>query len=257
SRARWAAARRGATPEPARLTPALGVGLAGRGDGGGGGGGGGAPPPPENDRHYTMVLAALATAVAPEEYARRAEAQDGLTKLRRYFAKYSPRNLHDNVLVLWASLHLDGLMTAAERVATIKALLARQKKDGGWSFAGLTDASKTPTVGKPPSDGYSTAFSIYVLRQAGVSATRPEISRGVRWLRDNQRASGRWFTPSHAGDDPTEGGVGTRGLYVQTLGTAFALLALKACEESSLPPVNLPSIRPQSGLSLRNRLILE
>src|SRR5262245_51163772 len=253
----WDDARAGDKLQPATLKALRRMWTLQRADGTWGRLGCGDTLPSENDRHYTMVLAALATAVAPEEYARRAEAQDGLTKLRRYFAKYSPRNLHDHALVLWASLHLDGLMTAAERVATIKALLARQEKDGGWSFAGLTDASKPPTVGKSPSDGYSTAFSIYVLRQAGVSATRPEISRGVRWLRDNQRASGRWFTPSHAGNDPTEGGVGTRGLYVQNLGTAFALLALKACEESSLPPMNLRAIRPQPGLSLRNFLILD
>src|SRR5262249_44718754 len=118
--------------------------------------------PSENDRHYTVVLAALATGVAPEEYARRPEAQDGLTKLRRYFAKYSARNLHDHALLLWASLHLDGLMTAAERVATIKALLARQEKDGGWSFTGLTGEPRPSTADKSPSDGYSTAFSLYV-----------------------------------------------------------------------------------------------
>lgn len=215
--------------------------------------------PSENDRHYTAVLAALAVGLAPEGYARTPEAQDGLTRLRRYFAKSPPRNLHDEALLLWASLHVDGLMTTAEREATVQALLARQGPDGGWSFAALSDRAKHPAASGLPSDGYGTGFAIYVLRQAGVPATRPDLARGVRWLHSHQRASGRWFTPSEAANHPTEGGVGARDLYVQNLGTAFTVLALKACEgtDSRLSPENPRALRKASGLSLRDRLIFD
>ena len=60
-----------------------------------------------------------------------------------------------------------------------------------------------------------------MLRQAGVAATAEPIRRGVAWLKANQRASGRWFTRSLNGDG---------GHYITNAGTAFAVMALKACE---------------------------
>src|SRR5262249_19015815 len=207
--------------------------------------------------HYTAVLAALAVGVAPEGYARSAEAQDGLTRLRRYFVKSPPRNLHDQAMLLWASLYADGLMTTAERAETVQSLLAAAQPDGGWSLAALSGQPARPAAA--PSDGYGTALAVYVLRQAGVPASRPEIARGAAWLRSNQRASGRWFTPSPAAGDPTEGGVGARDLYVQNLGTAFTVLALQACDglEGSLAPGKPRPLRQIPGLSLRDRLIFD
>jgi squalene-hopene/tetraprenyl-beta-curcumene cyclase len=184
-------------------------------------------PPLENDQYYSATLAALAAGVAPEGYTRTTEAQDGLTRLRRYLTKAPVPDLHHRAMLLWASLHVEGLTTSAEREETVKALLARQRGDGGWSMANLRRRHAPPGS---PSDGYATAFAVYVLRQAGLSASRSEVARGVAWLKSNQRASGRWFTPSPAAGDQTEGGVGTRDLYVQNLGTAFAVLALKACD---------------------------
>jgi squalene-hopene/tetraprenyl-beta-curcumene cyclase len=60
-----------------------------------------------------------------------------------------------------------------------------------------------------------------VLRQAGLPAAHPALRKGVAWLKANQRASGRWFTRSLNTD---------RAHYISHAGTAFALLALKACE---------------------------
>ena len=210
--------------------------------------------PAENDPHYPPILAALAMGVAPEEYARTAEAQEGLKRLRGWFVKSQPRSLHDQAMRLWASVHLDGLMTTAERATTIKSLLATQRPDGGWSLAALS-VNPAHSLAEAPSDGYGTAFVMYVLRQAGVPAARSEIARGVDWLRNNQRASGRWFTPSPAAGEPTEGGVGARDLYVQNLGTAFAVLALKACEGAEYEKRRSPRLGP--GLSLRDGLLYD
>jgi|SRR5262245_48912149 len=213
--------------------------------------------PAENDYHYTAILATLAAGIAPEGYARTAEARDGLTKLRRYFVKVPARDLHDEAMRLWASLHIDGVMTTDEREATVRSLLARQGRDGSWSLAALSSRTKLETSEEPPGDGYGTALAVYVLRQAGVPAARPEIARGVDWLRSHQRASGRWFSPSRAAEEQTEGGVGTRDLYVQNLGTAFAVLALKACEETDdrPGPGTARLLRQTPGLGLRVRLI--
>jgi squalene-hopene/tetraprenyl-beta-curcumene cyclase len=216
--------------------------------------------PSENDRHYTAALAALAVGIAPEGYVRSAEAQDGLIRLRRYFAKQPARNLHQKALTLWASLYLDGLMTRAEREEVVKSLLNRQRPDGGWNLATLGAAftrPARPTVEGAPSDGYGTGLAVYVLRQAGVPADHPRLVRGAAWLRANQRASGRWFTPTHTAGHQTEGGVGARDLYVQNLGTAFAVLALEACEGlgTNRRPVSLSPSQAGPGLSLRGRLL--
>jgi squalene-hopene/tetraprenyl-beta-curcumene cyclase len=184
--------------------------------------------PAENDFYYTAALAALATGVAPDGYAKTTEARDGLTRLRRYFTLTHAPHPHHRAMLLWASVYVDGLLTTREREETVKELLARQRKDGGWSLGSLVpDEGATSHV---ESDGYGTAFMVYVLRQAGVPASLPAITRGVDWLRRNQRASGRWFTPSPLAGHATEGGVGARDLYIQAMGTAFAIMALEACD---------------------------
>jgi squalene-hopene/tetraprenyl-beta-curcumene cyclase len=213
--------------------------------------------PLENDLHYPVVMALLAAAVAPEGYARSAEARVGLTRARSLLTMLRPpAHLHHKGMLLWASRHMDGLMTTSERDQTVRALLARQNGDGGWAFTGLVGSRPRPHDVGAASDGYGTAFAVFVLRQAGVPASKPEIARGVRWLRTNQRASGRWFTFSFSGDDATEGRLGTRGLYVQNLGTAFAVLALKACEVEPERAAARP-VRRGPGLALRGSLSLE
>src|SRR5207248_4942315 len=97
-------------------------------------------------------------------------------------------------------------------------------KDGGWSLPSL--GSRKRHDGKPndrgaPSDGYATGLVLYVLRQAGVHATDGPVVRGVKWLKANQRASGRWFTRSLNADE---------GHSISHAGTAYAVMALKACE---------------------------
>jgi squalene-hopene/tetraprenyl-beta-curcumene cyclase len=185
----------------------------------------GDPFPAETDTRYTMTLAAIAGGIASKKQATSVEAQDGLTKIRREFDKSPPSNLHNRAMLLWASLHVDGLMTTAERKDAIEKLIAAQGHDGGWSLSGMYESRPTAQTPKYRSDGYSTGFTVYVLRQAGVPATRQEVARGLDWLRSNQRVSGRWFTPALVSE--TEGGVGSRDLYAQNLGTAFAVLALR------------------------------
>jgi squalene-hopene/tetraprenyl-beta-curcumene cyclase len=206
--------------------------------------------PSENDTPYTAVLAALAAGLAPEGYAHSREAQDGLTRLRRYFALNPPKTLHDTALRLWASLHLDGLMTTPEREAAVRRLLAARGRDGGWSLAAMSGPPATPaSLLDERGDGYSTALAVYVLRQAGVSAAHAGVARGAAWLRASQRVSGRWFTPAPV--SPTEGGVGSRDLYAQNLGTAFAVLALDACDTADTRP-GAPRPYRRPGLSLRD-----
>src|SRR5262249_44234751 len=151
------------------------------------------------------------------------KAKEGLAKLRRYFRQTPPPTLHHKTWLLMASVKLDGLMTPAQRDQTVKELLALQQADGGWSLASLGDwqgfdgRANDP---KAPSDGYGTGFVLYALRRAGQPATAEPIRRGVAWLQTHQRASGRWFTRSLNTDVAH---------YISHAGTAFAVMALKAC----------------------------
>jgi squalene-hopene/tetraprenyl-beta-curcumene cyclase len=181
-------------------------------------------PPLEHDDYFGAVLAAAGVGVAPDDYAKSDSAKTGLAKLRHYFAKTAPPSLHHRAWLMWASMKLDGLMSKEERAKTIKDLLALQKDDGGWSLSSLgdwkgNDGRENNT--KAPSDGYGTGLVIYVLRQAGLPADHAAVKKGADWLKANQRVSGVWFTHSLNHD---------RNHYISHTGTAFAILALRACE---------------------------
>jgi squalene-hopene/tetraprenyl-beta-curcumene cyclase len=183
-------------------------------------------PPMEHDDYYGVVYAAVGVGQAPDKYSQTEQAKAGLEKLRRYFnfKTNPPPSLHHKAMLLWASLKLDGLMSDKMRKSTITELLALQKSDGGWSLPTLGDwvgRDELPNDRNAPSDGYATGFVIYVLRQAGVPAGSDPIQKGVAWLKSHQRESGRWFTRSVNTD---------RYHFITHAGTAYAVLALKACE---------------------------
>ncbi len=180
-------------------------------------------PPQELDEYFGVVYAALGVGHAPEGYAKSEAAKDGVSRLKTYLKENRPPNLHHKIWLLWASLKLDGLMTADERDKTIQSLLRLQRKDGGWNLPSLGDWKRldgTANDADAPSDGYATGLVVYVLRQTGMGAEKEPLKRGVAWLRANQRESGRWYTRSLNAD---------RAHYTTNAGTAFALMALKAC----------------------------
>jgi squalene-hopene/tetraprenyl-beta-curcumene cyclase len=181
-------------------------------------------PPLEHDDYYGATLAALAVGYAPGDYAKTDAAKAGVEKLTAYFKTTPPPDLHHAAMLLWASTKLDGLMTAGERKKAVEALKAKQHADGGWSLPSLgsykrRDEKKTPNDPNAASDGYGTGYVTYVLLQAGVKPTDEVIVSGVKWLKANQRASGRWYTRS----------LNTDGAhYIANAGTAFCVLALRA-----------------------------
>ena len=130
-------------------------------------------------------------------------------------------NVHHETMLLWASVRLDGLMSTAEREATVKKLLALRRPDGGWNLPSLGNYKRHDKTANPkdgPSDGYGTGLVMYVLRQAGVPAQDERLQRGVAWLKANQRESGGWFTRSLSND---------RHHFIMHTGSAFAVLALR------------------------------
>ena len=181
-------------------------------------------PPYEHDDYYGAIVAALGAGHAPDGYAQSLASQAGLTRLREYFAHNPPPDLHHATMLLWASTRLDGVMTAEQRAKTLARLREIQRPDGGWNLPSLGQWKRrdgTPNDPQGPSDGYGTGLVVFVVRQAGVPATDPAVERGVNWLLSHQRASGSWFTRSVNDDDFH---------YISNSGTAFAVLALRACD---------------------------
>jgi squalene-hopene/tetraprenyl-beta-curcumene cyclase len=180
-------------------------------------------PPFEHDDYYGATYAAVGVGTAPEGYAGTEKAKAGLDKLRQYFKNAPAPDLHHKAMLLWASVHVEGLLTAESRAATIKQLLAAQHDDGGWSLPSLgawKRRDNTLNDPKAASDGYGTGFVVFVLRQTGMPADNEQIKKGVAWLRTNQRESGRWFTRSLNND---------KAHYITNAGTSFAVLALHSC----------------------------
>lgn len=183
-------------------------------------------PPSEIDDHYGVTMAAIGVGVAPDHYAETPAARTGLDKIREYFKNNPPANLHQRAMLLLASLHVGGIMTEAERGQLVQDLVALQKPDGGWALVTLGNWQRSD--GKPQdmesSDGYGTGFAVYVLRRAGVPADELRIQNGIAWLKAHQRLSGRWFTRSPWKDQKH---------YLTHAGTAYAILALAVCGETT------------------------
>ena len=181
-------------------------------------------PPFEDDDEYGVCLAALAVSVAPDDYSQTPDAVKGVEGIQRYLAENSPPTLHHRGLLLWASNGLNGLRSDSQNQATVDDLLDRQNEDGGWGLPSLGEIWKREN-GEPQdetSDGYGTGFTIFILRQAAVPAEDERIRRGIRWLKANQRTSGRWFTRSLKMDSEH---------FISHAGTAFAMMALCKCGE--------------------------
>ena len=182
-------------------------------------------PPMESDDYYGATVALLAAGRAPGRYLDTPAAQTGVKKAREWLAKNPAPSLHHRGMLLWASTVVDGLMAEAERKNVVDELLALQRPDGGWStssFLPWKRADKKESEVER-SDAYGTGFVIHLARLGGVPAADARLAKGIRWLKTQQRESGRWFTRSLNEDGKH---------YLSHAGTAFALLALHACGES-------------------------
>lgn len=183
-------------------------------------------PPSAIDDHFGATMAAIGAGAAIEGYAEMPAARDGLDKLRRYFEAHPPTYMHQRAMLLLADRAIGGLMDDESRRHTVADLLALQRPDGGWAMASLGDGTwqrkdKTPQD-LTTSDGYGTGFAVFALRASNqVPAGDARIRQGVDWLKSHQRASGGWYTRSPKNRDALSS-------YV---GTAYAVLALKACGE--------------------------
>ena len=193
-------------------------------------------PPYESDAYHLATVAAMAIGTAPG-WLDSLDAQDDppllaqVEKLKSYLRTKAPHD-YGRTLLLWSAARMPKLLNNTEKQKQIEMLLSHQRADGGWSLRTMAApeawgrgnrAEKLraePDFVDPPSDGHMTGLAIIVLRESGVASDEPHIERGLEWLAENQRESGRWWTRS----------LNTDGAHFITYsGTAFPLLALQMC----------------------------
>jgi len=196
--------------------------------------------------YFGSTLAALAVGFAPgSPNHKSAEANPGIDRMMGYLKeKYSSQRLFNRTWILLASTRLKDLLTKAQREALVAELQGKQHEDGGWSLESLgawTWSKKAKAPGPvdaallAKSDGYATGLIVYALRQSGLPARHPVVSKGLQWLRANQqdiqidqrtwrawRAYSLNFDREHGGDK----GESWRRMFMSDSATAFAALAL-------------------------------
>lgn len=176
---------------------------------------------------FGASLAAVAIGTAPGGYASTPAIQDRVKALRAYLHKGADTpNLFNRAMLLWGASKLSGVLSAAERQASIDALIAKQQSDGGWSTATLAPNYKRQDGSALDlnSDGFATAVVTFALEQAGVPRSQTSVSRGLEWLNQHQdRTDGRWVASSlNKQRDPQS----DAGKFMSDAATAFAVLAL-------------------------------
>ncbi len=196
-------------------------------------------PPYESDAFHLATQAAMAIAAAPGWLAELKDERQlaGVAKLKNYLRNTPPPHDYGRVLLLWASARIPDLLPAEKKHELLNVLSKHQRPDGGWSirtfaapeaWGGGNRAQKLrqePEFSDPPSDGHQTGLVLIVLSEHGIPATDPRVQRGLRWLKENQRESGRWWTRSLNTDSSH---------YITYSGTAYPLLALGLWGE--IPP---------------------
>ncbi len=172
--------------------------------------------------YWGATLAAIATGIAPANYAKQPDIAANVALLRSYLVEHlrsdSP-NLHNRAMLLWASCRLEGLLDSAGQQAIANELVSLQKSDGGWSMDVLGDWK----VKNSNSDAYATGLCAYVLGQLDGEQYRSAAKAGCRWLAANQQPDGAWASQSlNKARDPES----FPGQFMQNAATAFAVMAL-------------------------------
>ena len=193
-------------------------------------------PPYESDAYHLATVAVMCVATGPgwlEELKDEPQRAAG-GRLKNYLRETSPPHDYGRTLLLWAAARQPDLLPAEKQRELIEMVWQHQRPDGGWSLRTFAApeawgsgnrAAKLraePEFSALPSDGHMTGLAIVVLREAGVDAKDARLQRGLKWLKENQRESGRWWTRSLNTDNYH---------FITYSGTAFPLLALAKCGE--------------------------
>lgn len=185
------------------------------------------------------VQAARAIATAPGwiDSVKDEDSVNRIQRMKSWLGKHEPISDWEHALKLQLALLMPDVVSPAQREASIAMLWRQQLPDGGWSTRRMSDLMKwhvkmdpvvlelirsEPDAANPGSDAYMTAFAIVLLRESGTPANDERIQKGITWLKQNQRVTGRWWMKSLY-----------RGNYNYStyISTAQALRALALCGE--------------------------
>ena len=192
-------------------------------------------PPFESSSYHGATVAAMALATAPGYLSQVNEAQQKqIEVLQNYLQKTKPPHDYGRLLLLQVGMKWKGLISDEIQQETIAMILKHQQKDGGWAmrtfatpetWGGGSRKDKLnaePNKDAPASDGHQTGLAIMLLRESGTPADHPAIRAGIKWIKSNQRESGRWWTRSLNTDGPH---------FITYSGTFYPLRALQLCGE--------------------------
>ena len=191
-------------------------------------------PPFESDAYHVATVAAMAAATAPGwlEAPHEEPLSAKVEKLKTYLRTTEPPHDYGKLLLLWTSTRIPALIDDARKAQLLEMVWKHQQEDGGWSIRSFAAPEQwgsgnraeklraEPDFSTPLSDGHQTGLAVIVLRDAGVPADDPRLQSAVRWLKTNQRESGRWWTRSLNTDGPH---------FITYSGTCYALAALQKC----------------------------
>ena len=188
-------------------------------------------PPFESNAYQEATMAAMAVGAFPQWLPSIQDSGllDRVERLRTYLRDTEPPHEYAKVLKLWASRRFDGIVGADEARAIVSLISQKQLPDGGWSlrtFAAPEQWGRGNRAEKlraetdfdlPNSDGHMTGLALIVLQESDITCDTESVRRGLTWLQENQRTSGRWWTRSLNTD---------KSHFITYSGTAYPLLAL-------------------------------
>jgi hypothetical protein len=147
-------------------------------------------------RVFGGALAAIAVGTSPGYLDQKLDetASRGVRSLRDYLRRRFPEeSLYNRLWILEASTTFEGLLSADQEREVIDQLLAVRREDGGWALADLGTFKRVDgTPQARDSDGYATGLAVHALLRAGSPSARPEVARGLGWLRTHQAGDGSW-----------------------------------------------------------------
>jgi squalene-hopene/tetraprenyl-beta-curcumene cyclase len=186
----------------------------------------------DESQYYGAALAAIAVGMAPGHYLKDHKIQQNVKLLRSYLRReYPSQPLVNQVVLLWASSKVPGLLNKSQKQDLMAELFRRQQADGGWSLSTLgTFKRRDKTAEDARSDGYATGLTVYALQQAGLSRNKPEVQTAILWLERNQNPTdGLWpgYSLNKQRDPNTD-----VGKFMSDAATGYAVLALENSRRS-------------------------